>query len=103
MTPREMQVLYLTSSGRTLRDVALVLRISEQTAQRHRLALYRKLCVRNMAELLRKVFLEGCLNWRIEAADRVHAMPHVGAPCSPQGARRVTTARAPMGGDTIST
>ena len=59
LTPREMQVLYLLVCGRSAREAADMLRITQHTVRRHRRCIFEKLDVRNVAELLRKALLDG--------------------------------------------
>jgi pimeloyl-ACP methyl ester carboxylesterase len=50
LSPRQLQVLQLVTEGKTNREIALELVLSERTVQRHISDLYLKLDVRNRAE-----------------------------------------------------
>jgi DNA-binding CsgD family transcriptional regulator len=51
LTPAEERVAALVAEGRTNREVAAVLYVTEHTVERHLSRIYRKLCVRSRAEL----------------------------------------------------
>jgi DNA-binding NarL/FixJ family response regulator len=50
LSPREIQVLRLTAQGKTNRAIALDLKISEKTVEKHLDSIYRKLHVRSRTE-----------------------------------------------------
>jgi len=53
LTPREKEVMELVVHGKTLKQIALQLSISMQTAAKHRAKVHQKLVVENDAELVR--------------------------------------------------
>ena len=83
LTPREMQVLYLLICGRSSRDVAEILAITQHTVRRHRRCIFEKFFVRNTAELLREAFTSGwarmpqraVVDTRVRYVPRVVPMP----------------------------
>jgi LuxR family maltose regulon positive regulatory protein len=54
LTPREVEILYLVSQGKTNKDIADGLHISVATVQKHTKNIYRKLGVHNKIEALQK-------------------------------------------------
>jgi DNA-binding CsgD family transcriptional regulator len=55
LTPRELEVVQLISSGFTDREIANMLSISSKTVNTHRKNILRKLSVKNTALLIRYV------------------------------------------------
>jgi len=53
LTPREHEVLTHIAAGRTAREAAISLEISERTVDTHRASIKRKLGAKNMADLVR--------------------------------------------------
>jgi two-component system, NarL family, response regulator NreC len=61
LTPREREVLRLTSRGLTNREIATTLFISPRTVETHRANLMRKLNLRTQADLIRYALQRGIL------------------------------------------
>jgi DNA-binding NarL/FixJ family response regulator len=59
LTARERQVLQLVSEGKSTRDIAQILGISERTAESHRARLMRKLDIHETASLVRYAIRRG--------------------------------------------
>lgn len=62
VTEREMEVLQLSATGKSNKDVAAALRISVKTVEVHKSSALRKLQLRNRAEMLRFAALKGWLD-----------------------------------------
>jgi DNA-binding CsgD family transcriptional regulator len=56
LTPREWQVAYTASAGRTTAEIAEELGITSKTVEHHLEAVYRKFEIRSRRELMRKMF-----------------------------------------------
>ena len=61
-TSRELEILKNIASGRSTKNIATALFISENTVENHRKSLFRKFKVRNMAELIVKAIAQGYIN-----------------------------------------
>lgn len=61
LTPREKDILSLILKGKTTKDIAQALFISEKTVENHRTNLFIKFDVKNVASLVKKAILEGYL------------------------------------------
>ena len=61
LTDREQQILDLQAQGKTGKDTATILGISEQTVKNHRVSIYKKVGARNSAEAVMKVYVKGGL------------------------------------------
>jgi DNA-binding NarL/FixJ family response regulator len=53
LTPREREIVQLVAEGRTTKEVAVALGVSEKTAETHRANLMKKIGVHSVAELVR--------------------------------------------------
>lgn len=60
-TPRELEVLYLVSMGKTAKAIACELFVSENTVEAHRKNLLKKLNATNVADLVLKAIEKGYL------------------------------------------
>jgi DNA-binding CsgD family transcriptional regulator len=56
LTPRESQVAFIASAGRTTAEIAEELGIAPKTVEHHLEAVYRKFEIRSRRELMRKIF-----------------------------------------------
>lgn len=61
LTPREQEVLALILQGKTTKEIAASIFLSEKTIENHRSNLFLKFDVKNVAELVKKAILEGHL------------------------------------------
>ncbi|HYC59601.1 MAG TPA: LuxR C-terminal-related transcriptional regulator [Thermoanaerobaculia bacterium] len=59
LTRREIEIATLTASGETSAEIAELLRVSVRTVESHRFNIYRKLGIRNRAELVMLAFRHG--------------------------------------------
>jgi DNA-binding NarL/FixJ family response regulator len=59
LTPREVEVLRLVAAGRTNREIATSLTISEKTVEQHLLNLYQKLHVDSRAKAVAFAYANG--------------------------------------------
>ena len=55
LTPREKKIIQLVTDGHTSRQIAALLCLSTYTVKTHRKAIYRKLGVSSLAELIHTV------------------------------------------------
>lgn len=62
LTDRELEVLTCIAKGFSTKEIAACLFISENTVENHRKSLFRKLQVKNMAELIVKSIAAGYIN-----------------------------------------
>lgn len=60
-TERELEVLQLISQGKTTKEIAAILYVSENTIEAHRKSLFQKLNVSNVAMLIVKAIEKGIL------------------------------------------
>ena len=63
VTPRQMEVLYLLIIGRKGREIAKALKISPNTVNRHKLALFEKLQVTRSVQLIRLAVEHGWVRY----------------------------------------
>ncbi|VFR22243.1 hypothetical protein AMP9_4228 [plant metagenome] len=56
LTPREREVFAYVAAGRANKVIAIELGISMRTVEIHRARIFRKFCVRNAAELARRLY-----------------------------------------------
>ncbi len=61
ITPRQREILKMVALGYTNREIATSLHISVRTVEVHRFNLMHRLCVRNVAQLLRQSLQQGLL------------------------------------------
>lgn len=61
LTPRENEILSLILKGKTTKEIAQALFISEKTVENHRTNLFIKFDVKNVATLVKKAILSGYL------------------------------------------
>lgn len=59
LTPREMEIATLTAHGKTSVEIATLLHVSVRTVESHRFNIYRKLGIRNRAELVMLALRQG--------------------------------------------
>lgn len=59
LTSRERQILQMIAEGRTNKEIALVIRISERTVEKHRASLMRKLDIHDLASLVKVAIKHG--------------------------------------------
>ena len=59
LTAREREVLQLLAEGHTTKSIALTLHISQKTVEVHRQNLMEKLCIHNLADLVKCALREG--------------------------------------------
>jgi DNA-binding NarL/FixJ family response regulator len=64
LSPREQQVLRLISSGKTSKEIAVLLDLSEQTVRSYRKTLMKKLGVNNVAGLTHMALAAGLTHWK---------------------------------------
>jgi DNA-binding NarL/FixJ family response regulator len=76
LTRRELEILRLVADGRTNRDVAELLWVSDQTVKFHLANVYRKLGVNTRAEAIEWARLNDVASV-VAAEDRLAARPHV--------------------------
>jgi|SRR5690606_3864563 len=61
LTPREREILSLILDGKTTKEIAESIFLSEKTIENHRTNLFMKFDVKNVASLVKKAILEGYL------------------------------------------
>lgn len=61
LTPRELEILQFIINGRTTKEIAESIHLSDKTVESHRMNLFLKFDVKNVAGLVRKAILEGFL------------------------------------------
>ena len=65
LTPKERDVLQLLADGKSMREIALELRISVKTVETHRRQIIEKLGIRTLARLTKYAILEGLTSLQI--------------------------------------
>lgn len=66
LTPREREVLILIAGGKTTKEIAESLYVSEKTVESHRFQIKQKLGVNNLAELIKYAIREGMITPDVE-------------------------------------
>ena len=67
LSPREQQVLRLIADGKTSKDIAVLLKLGEQTIRSYRKTLMKKLGVNNVAGLTQMALSAGITQWKPDA------------------------------------
>ena len=99
LTAREAEVLRLLASGKTDRDIAVELVISEHTVGRHLQNLYAKLGVSSRSAATAYAFEHGLTEWCVRtmsASSQVGGFPRCGAPSPSRSVLPSTRRRTPM-------
>jgi DNA-binding CsgD family transcriptional regulator len=63
LTPRELEVLRLVTTGATSKEIASKLELSVETVRSYRKSMMRKLHVNNVAGLIQVAIQEGLTQW----------------------------------------
>ena len=70
LTPRELDVLRLVTTGATSKEIASKLQLSVETVRSYRKAMMRKLHVNNVAGLIQVAIQEGLAQWTRHSAGK---------------------------------